>query len=297
MSEKRGKATVSIIIVNWNGRKLLEDCLNSIMEKTDHPNFRVIVVDNGSTDNSVEMVRNKFPTVELIINERNLGFAKANNQGIKYAFKMGSNYFLLLNNDTKITQKEWLKKLVESMTHPKTGILGCKILYPDGSPHQHLSDHKTEVNTIKGAVFLIKTEVVERIGLFDEKFSPAYGEEGDYCARAKAAGFKVMYGPSVTIIHQGEATATRVFSAISLKRLRFKHRIRYMLLNFPLKRLIKNFFWMFFVKKNENKRFGVTNFKLREDCLFRLNQGYIQNLIDLPDILLKRKNRAARIWY
>lgn len=288
---------VSIIIANWNGRKLLEDCLTSIMEKTDYPNFRVIVIDNGSTDNSVEMIRNKFPTAILIVNERNLGFAKANNQGIKYAFKMGANYFLLLNNDTVITQKGWLKKLVESIAYPKTGILGCKILYPDGSPHQHLSDHKTEVNTVKGAIFLIKREVVERIGLLDEKFSPAYGEEGDYCLRARAVGLKVVYDPGVTIIHQGAATAKKIFNSTTLERLRFKHQMRYHFLNFPFKHLIRYFFWALFTKKDENRRLGLTNFKFRKDWFSRLVHGYFKNLPDLPDILWKRKNRTARIWY
>jgi len=267
------------------------------MEKTDYPDFRVIAIDNGSMDDSVEMIRNKFPAVIVIANKRNWGFAKASNQGIKYAFKMGSKYFLLLNNDTIIIQKGWLKELVDSIVHSKIGILGCKILYTDGSPHQHLSNRKIEVNKIKGAMFLIKRKVVQRIGLLDEKFSPAYGEEGDYCWRARAAGFKVVYDPSVTIIHQGAATAEKVFNSTALELLRFKHHIRYVLLNFPLKQLIKIPFWVFLAKKDENRRLGLTNFKLRRNWFKRMVHGCFENMLDLADILWKRKNRAARIWY
>jgi GT2 family glycosyltransferase len=116
---------VCIIILNWNGKELLKDCLSSLFKLTGYPNYKVIVVDNGSTDGSFECVKKNFTQVDVLPLDKNYGFAKGNNKGIKYALKKYKpRYILLLNNDTKIIQRDWLTKLVETVeSDKKMGLL------------------------------------------------------------------------------------------------------------------------------------------------------------------------------
>ena len=125
---------VCIIILNWNGKELLKDCLSSLLKLTGYPNYKVIVVDNGSTDGSLEYVKKNFPQVDVLPLDKNYGFAKGNNKGIKYALKKYKpRYILLLNNDTKIIQRDWLTKLVETAeSDKKIGIVVPKLIYTDG---------------------------------------------------------------------------------------------------------------------------------------------------------------------
>ena len=124
---------LSIIIVNWNGVTYLKSCLISIFDQS-YNNFKVILVDNGSTDNSVDFVTHNFPAVKIIALDSNSGFVRGNNIGIKYALeKNNSEYVLLLNNDTQMIRKDFLEKLIEVADNDKKiGILGCKIIFPDG---------------------------------------------------------------------------------------------------------------------------------------------------------------------
>jgi hypothetical protein len=223
---------LSIIIVNWKVKDLVEKCLQSIFEQTKDISFEVFVVDNNSGDGSAEMVREKFPQVDLTVSTENLGFAKGNNLAIK---KSRGRYILLLNPDTEILDNA-LEKMVRFMdTHSECGISGCKLLNPDLSLQpsvrafpdlisqlfillkiHHLLPHsKTmykylvqnfdyekmqEVDQVMGAFMMIRREVINKIGLLDEKFW-IWFEEVDFCKRAKAAGFKILYTPEVKIIH------------------------------------------------------------------------------------------------
>jgi GT2 family glycosyltransferase len=223
---------LSIIIVNWKVKNLLEKCLWSIFEQTKDIKFEVFVVDNASADGSVEMVREKFPQVNLIASSENLGFARGNNLAIQ---KAHGRYILLLNPDTEILENA-LSKMVHFMdTHPECGIAGCKLLNPDLTlqpsvrafpsfasqvlillklhhlfPHSKAIYHylkydfdyeKTqEVDQVMGAFMIIRREVIKKIGLLDENFW-IWFEEVDFCKRAKEAGFKVLYTPDAKIIH------------------------------------------------------------------------------------------------
>jgi hypothetical protein len=223
---------LSIIIVNWKVKDLLEKCLRSVFDQTKNISFEVFVVDNNSGDGSVEMVREKFPQVDLTASAENLGFAKGNNLAIK---KSRGKYILLLNPDTEILENA-LEKMVRFMdAHPECGIAGCKLLNPDLSlqpsvrafpdlasqvfillkihhlfPHskamykylvQNFDYEKTqEVDQVMGAFMMIRREVIEKIGLMDETFWLWY-EEVDFCKRAKDAGFKILYTPEAKIIH------------------------------------------------------------------------------------------------
>lgn len=228
---------LSIIIVNWNVKNLLKRCLSSIYKSTnlgegkEDSSFEVFVVDNGSKDESVEMVQKEFPQVKLIINKENLGFAKANNQAIKQA---QSEFILLLNPDTEILHKNSFLKMVDFMkTHPDCGIAGCKLLNTDRTLQLSIRKFPTlisqiitltkapnlfpwlikkylgfnndyqrtqEVDQVMGSFFMIRKKVIEQIGLLDENFW-AWFEEVDFCKRAKNIGWKIYYTPEVEIIH------------------------------------------------------------------------------------------------
>jgi len=298
---------VSIIIVNWNGREILRKCLNSIRENTTYPNYKVVVVDNGSTDGSVEMIKKEFPYVKLIQNKENLGVAKATNQGIK---KIESDYYFLLNNDTEVTRK-WLNEFIAiSESDSKIGIVGCKLVSPDGRVQhvgqisfrvdirgrrisnylQKKTNELREVDSVTGAAFLIKREVIDKIGLFDEGFSPFYYEETDFCVRARRGGFKIMYDPRAIIIHHvGYSMKTVdppfVFFA------REKNMVRFMLLNFPLS-------WLILRMPHEAKRFVAMlmgRYGKVGQVLPLMGKAWLVNLSHLKEILEKRRNRTMKM--
>ena len=222
---------LSVIIVNLNTRKLTLDCIKSALAEGPETKKEIIVVDNGSTDGSVEaleaLARQKLIT--FIKNKENLGFAKANNQGIRIA---KSKYLLLLNSDT-IVKRGALAKLVEfAESTPDAGIVGSKLLNIDGSLQSSCFHFPTIANAVKeyflgqkgyfkkfapkgkkptpvdalvGAAFLITPAAFKRAGLLDERYF-AYFEDIDYCRKAWQTGLKVYYLPSSEIIHYHGAT-------------------------------------------------------------------------------------------
>ena len=232
MTEKR--IDLSVIILNYNTKDLLRDCLQSIKKaKTNGLGFEIIVVDNASTDGSVAMVKKEFPEVKPIINKKNLGFAAGNNVGFK---KAEGRYLLLLNPDT-IVQSETLKFMVEFMDkHPQVGAATCRIELPNGrldySCHRgfptpwnaftyfsglakifpktkfftgytltHLSLEKThEIDSGCGAFLVIRRQAGEEVRWLDEDYF-WYGEDLDFCYRLKEKGWQIMFVPSVKIVH------------------------------------------------------------------------------------------------
>lgn len=231
---------LSIIIVSFNTKKLLTDCLKSLMVdgRWLETKGEIIVVDNGSSDGSVEEVR-KFKIqnpgfkIRLIENEENLGFAKANNQGIKIA---KGKYILLLNSDTEVKPGvlEELVKFVQN--HPEAGVVGARLLNPDGSIQPSVYHFPTILGAIKefwlgwggsyekypltgtnpviveavtGAAMLIPRRTVEKIGYLDERYF-LYFEDLDYCRRAKKAGLKVFYLPCANFVHHHGASGKKI---------------------------------------------------------------------------------------
>ncbi len=230
---------LSIVIVNYNTEKLLQGCLESIYAGANGTPFDVWVVDNHSRDSSAEMVRSHFPKVKLVENDTNLGFSRANNLVISQS---ESEYVLLLNPDTLVIGDS-IDRMVKYMReHPKVGIAGCKVLNADRTlqlacrrsiPTPKVAffrmtglsrlfpknpslakynltycdpEETHEVDAVSGAFLMIRRQVVERIGPLDERFF-MYGEEIDWCLRAKRAGWTVMYHPQAEIIHyKGEST-------------------------------------------------------------------------------------------
>lgn len=233
--------TLSIIIVNYNTEKLLRGCLESVYAGANGTPFNVWVVDNNSRDNSVGMVRSRFPRVKVIKNPANVGFSKANNMVIS---QTDADYILLLNPDTLVIGDAIERVLKFMKEHPEVGICGCKVLNRDRTlqlacrrsiPTPSVAFYRLsglsrffpqsrtlakynltfedpqsthEVDAVSGAFLMIRRQAIQDIGALDERFF-MYGEELDWCLRAKRAGWSVMYYPAAEIIHyKGESTKT-----------------------------------------------------------------------------------------
>ncbi len=232
---------LSVVIVSYNVSSFLDQALTTLKDSAQKLDVEVFVADNASTDNSVEMVREKHPWVKLIENEHNIGFAGANNKAL---IKASGRYVLLLNPDT-VLRRDTLKTMVSFLDkHPEAGIAGCKVLNPDGTlqlacrrgfPTPGVAffkmiglsdlfpssrtfgrynltylnpDSLTEVDAVSGSFMMIRKEVLDKVGLLDETFF-MYGEDLDMCYRVKHEGWKIYYVPDTEIIHfKGESTKT-----------------------------------------------------------------------------------------
>lgn len=253
---------VSIIIVNWNGKNLLRDCLTSLFEIT-YQNFEVIFVDNGSTDGSIEEIKklglteNQLKKIHVLKNKKNLGFAEGNNVGYKIA---KGELILFLNNDTYI-DKNFLSKLVERLLaddsiaavqpkilmYPGTNkidsvgsyFLSTGFLYHPG--HHKKDNHKfekeSEIYTMKGACMLFRKTVLDKVGIFDKSYF-AYFEETDLCHRVWLAGYRILYIPYAKIFHKGGETAKKIENSFLIYH-SYKNRIYTYLKNFSVINIIK----------------------------------------------------------
>jgi O-antigen biosynthesis protein len=230
---------LSIIIVNYNVKEFLLNLLDSISLSIKNISAEIIVVDNASDDGSVEILHERFPHVKLIANKNNVGFGSANNQAMKIA---SGKYFLLINPDTIVREDTFTKMIEFFENSPKVGIAGCKVLNPDGTlqlacrrsfpgpwtsftkvtglsrlfPRSrafarynltYLDENKTyEVDAVSGAFLMIRKDVYEKVGGFDEQFF-MYGEDLDLCYRVQKSDYKVFYVHTTEIIHyKGEST-------------------------------------------------------------------------------------------
>lgn len=246
---------LSIIIVNWNTRALLAGCLqsfvNSQLSAADNGQLttETLVIDNASSDGSAALVRERFPWVRLIENTENIGFARANNQGIPLA---KGDHVLLLNPDT-VVHPGALEALVAFMdAHPRAGACGARLLNADGSlqPACHpmltpgrefwrllfldklwpratyrMSQWDTatprQVEAVKGAGLLLRREALEQVGLLDESYF-MYTEEVDLCYRLTQAGWELWYVPAAVITHHGEGSSRQAREAMYVQLYRSK---------------------------------------------------------------------------
>jgi len=244
------KTDLSIIIVSWNVKDFLVNCLKSVYETVKNISFEIIVVDNSSSDNAPEIIKEKFPLVRIIQNKTNVGFPAANNQAIKIS---NGKYVLLLNPDTLVSASTIENVLKFMDKNNSAGIATCFQYQPDGKMlpinmsvrnynffhYDWLNDIKNnllydlsllfpknklikktafveiakqsdlgiicekspvEINVASGAFFMIKKSVIEKIGLFDERFFFNY-DDFDFCYRARAAGWKIYLHPECKITH------------------------------------------------------------------------------------------------
>jgi GT2 family glycosyltransferase len=222
---------LSIIIVTYNASEDIAPCLQSIIRQRYHDApIEIIIVDNASSDGTAEIVRERFPLVTLIQNQKNIGFAAAVNQGV--AASTG-NVLLLLNPDMEMSDDSLDTSISFLAQHPEIDILGCKLLNVDGTLQEscerfpsiagnifesfflyHILRHSNlyrlrgfdyntlrEVDVIWGAFMLMRRQVFEKVGGFDEGYF-MYAEEMDFCYQAKQKGFKIFFFPDVTVIHR-----------------------------------------------------------------------------------------------
>lgn len=232
---------VYVIILNYNGATLTINCLNSVL-RIDYPNFKVLIVDNASTDDSVTVLQKTFrhPSVELLVNSMNAGYAGGNNRGIERALGYGAEYVCVLNNDTTV-EPACLTRLVEAMEgDSRLGIAGCPLLNADtesspnfgqrmnlftGTPSLFFGrtqpPHPSEVDFICGAAIFIRVEAVRQIGLFDARFF-LLSEDADLCYRARRAGYKVGFYPGPGVCHLGSQTLNRHRPFVTFLRIRNK---------------------------------------------------------------------------
>jgi GT2 family glycosyltransferase len=206
---------ISIIAVNFNGAKFLNQCLDSVLNTSSKYSYEIIVIDNNSLDNSAQILLEYKNKIKLILNQENTGFSFANNQGIKIA---KGKYIFLLNNDT-ILKPNSLDNLIDYYEkHKNTGAIGPKLLNKDGSIQYYGSilnqwQYKTKVakkmNFISGAAFLTTKTIMKKIDGLDENFF-FYNEDVDLCKKILKLGLPIIYLPQSEIIHLGGAsTQTR----------------------------------------------------------------------------------------
>jgi len=226
---------LSISLVNTSNWELLKPCIESIYENVKGISFEILVVDNASTDGSVEKIKRYFPGVILSENVTKFGFAKNNNINIK---KASGRYLMLLNDDTLMLPGT-LEKVIHFMdNHTDIGVTGCEMVYPNGEyqvasarkfrtllseflietgmcrswNYIHLNNNAAEfvdIDLCSEAGMIVRREAVEKVGYLDEQFF-MYGEGADWCRRIKQSGWKIVFLPDTQIIHYGNQTNKRV---------------------------------------------------------------------------------------
>ncbi len=242
---------ISVIIVSWNACKHLRNCLDSVRESGAESVLEVIVVDNASRDGSQDMVRKEFPEITLICSDENLGFARANNLGIRRA---SGSYLALVNSDV-LVHRGCFETLVEYMgANPSVGLVGPKVFGADGSlqrtcgrlptvwntfcravaldsllPHWRLfsgremrhwtQDNLSEVEVLSGCFWMANRDAVALLGGLDERFF-FYAEDVDWCKRFRDAGWKVVFFPAATATHFGGGSSANAPMHFSVQMLR-----------------------------------------------------------------------------
>jgi len=220
---------VSIIILNWNNYKISKACVNSL-EKITYPNYDIVIVDNGSSDNSGKKLQKELPHCKVILNDKNLGFARGCNVGIRYAMEKGADYVLLLNNDSIIEEKSFLEPAIKAAEGDnRIGLISGKIYY-QRNPKKiwyaggYISllrgqaivpglckldkgqfDKDIEVGFTTCALLLIKRKVLEKVGLLPEEYF--FGqEEWDYSLTVRRAGYKLYYVHNFSCYHKADGS-------------------------------------------------------------------------------------------
>lgn len=313
---------LSVIIVNYNVCRFLENALHSIKRAMAGIDGEIFVVDNASDDGSEEMVRSKFPDVHLIVNRINAGFARANNAALSHA---RGEFILLINPDT-VVQEDTLQVMIRFFRDtPDAGLAGCKVLNPDGTfqlacrrsfptpwvaftkisglaglfPKSRLfgrynmtylsPDETYEVEAVSGSFMMTRRDVYKQIGGLDERFF-MYGEDLDWCYRVVEAGWKVYYVPSTRIIHfKGESTRRSDIDEIRT----FYHAMQLFVEKHFSRSVIGEFFLTlgillraaiaFVGRAGRTAAFAVVDFILVDLALMATELVYFGELLHFPD--------------
>lgn len=295
---------VTIIIVSWNGLLYLKKSLPSI-QRIKYKKFETILVDNHSSDGTIDYVSQNFPEVQVIRNKENLGFAEANNVGFRQA---RGDLILFCNNDVEV-EDDFLDKLVDELkkdeklggVQPKivlmnesdkldsvggfltnSGFLLHYGVYKDEKDYKY--NRKLDIYSAKGACMLFKREVIEKVGLFDKDFF-AYFEETDFCHRVWLAGYKIQYIPEAKIYHWMGGTSKDIDSAF-VQFHSFKNRLNSFLKNLSLKELIKILPLHLFLINIASVFYAISG---KVGVAFCLQKAIAWNLINIRKTLAKRR--------
>lgn len=234
---------LSICIVNTNNKELLRNCLYSIYASKAKIPCEIFVVDNNSSDNSVEMVETAFPEVKLIVNKERLGYATSLNKALNQV----AGRYILISNEDIVFKEDTLTKMFNFMeADTGIGVLNCKLLYPDGRLQASTGAYPSVIDALirlgrslphlsrlklftkysqenwnygksqelmgcypMGCCLMIQRQAIEKVGLMDERFTPVYLEETDWCYRIKKAGFKIYYLADAEVVHYHGYTIRR----------------------------------------------------------------------------------------
>ena len=267
------KTKLTIIIVNYNTQHLLSRCLDAVADNLKQISGKVILVDNFSKDDSVNYIRQHFNNVQLITNDKNIGFGRANNQAIA---EIEGEYVLLLNTDAFLSANTISNTILYMDANPKIGILGVKLTGEDGElqpscryfptlsnifltktglnklfSQVQLIDNKNwdatqtqECDWVPGCYYLVRKSVIDQIGLFDPRYFMYY-EEVDHCLRAKNAGWKVLYYADSAVIHLGGESAKsegKLTSGKQLNALQTESELLFFRKNYGISKLLLHIF-------------------------------------------------------
>jgi len=274
----------AVIVLAWNGGADLAACLAAVQAQQG-AEAELLVIDNGSADRSVALVRERFPGVALVENGRNLGFSAGMNVGLRLlaAARRGErlpgglrlaahDYVVLLNQDTLVAP-DWLRNILAPLAEPQVGAVGCKIYYPDGQTIQHAGklvepgramtrhygyhqrdqgqyDQPRDLESVTGAALALRFAALDQVGLLDQGYSPAYFEDDDLCWRLRRAGYLVRYEPRATLRH---AESRSIVDVVRRSTLMNRNRLRFVVKTFPAERIWGDF-WV-----AERARMAVIN--------------------------------------
>ncbi len=297
------KGLVSIIIVNWNGKHFLKDCLSSVYKQS-YENIEVIFVDNASKDGSIEFVKENFPEVKIIENNKNYGFAIGNSIGLKFC---NGEYIYLLNNDTEL-HSETIQKYVNAIGPQNVAGVCGKILSLTNRdkciftlPKIHSRTGKaiwinddspiTPVDYLSGCSMILKREIIDKMGFLDKTYF-AYFEETDLCARIIRAGYDLIYVPDAYTWHKEMGSTPTWFNRYYMMRNQF----RFIIKNFDLKyipyALKENIKALLSGLKNRHKDKKTTQSptdKADYNLKWLVVKGIMWNIVHLPHTIYCRR--------
>jgi len=307
---KKKQPLVCIVIVNWNGGEKIKNCLKSL-KKTKYLNYKIILVDNGSKDNSIKELLKIIPNMDIIRLDKNYGYTIGTNQGWKYALnKYDADYICAMDSDIVTIQPNWLDlEIKELEKNEEYGIICGKLIFEDGrvqllflgrnpkgwkEKDNGQYDFIKEVPAVGGACIIIKNSVIKKIGYYDESFF--YGPNDlDYCLRAKKTGFKTIYYGKVKIIHLGSSSykasqQTKIFEAQCYGNLLFQ--LRHFGFFSWLSIILKEIPRLFLTRKNPYQRKTIKNINFHLDFFIRaflLSKAIFYSLKDKNKVLQNAK--------
>jgi GT2 family glycosyltransferase len=303
----------AIIIVNWNGKQYLQDCISSILNQT-YYHYEIYFVDNGSTDDSVAYVKNNYPNIKLICLDKNYGFAKGSNRGIEVAFKDKTvSYMVLLNNDT-IVDVNWLKELIKTADIDENiGAVGSKMIFyhhkelintmgivplKNGNALNYKKYEMQKDHTKLEKIFapcagsaLYKRKALEKTGLFDEDYF-CYLEDVDLGYRLNLCGYTSYVNPKSFVYHIHSATSSRIddFKNFLIVRNSLYNSLKYLHILKTIAYPAITLYYYLKLKKNahETLKYEMNTFS-KTIYIKNIIKAYLSIIQNLPKLLSKRK--------